>query len=213
VAHGAQWDKGTGYLAATQGRLTVLQWMKDSGCPMGASICEGAAWYGHFELLKWLRSVGTPWDESTFTAAARAGHIPILEWLENQNAPVNASKAFEMSLLDARFLIFRWLLERGYSSPPEFIQDAARTTARLGLKEVLVWVASTDRPGSPLVLEERLCSNAAGGGWQHVVQWLREVNCPWDKYSFNHAVKWVSTRVEPAKHLPYLQWLKERSCP
>ena len=213
VAHGAQWDKGTGYLAAAQGHLMILQFIHAAGCPMGASICEGAAWYGHLELLQWLRSVGTPWEESTFIAAARGGHIPILEWLENQNAPVNASKAFEMCLLNARFLTFRWLLERGYTCPPNVMQDAARKTARLGLKDVLVWLASTYRPGPPLVLEERLCSSAAGEGWQHVVQWLREVNCPWDKYSFNHAIKWVSTRVEPAKHLPYLQWLKERSCP
>ena len=60
--------------AAFSGRLDVLQWAREHGCPWSASTFANAAMYGSLEMLRRLRENGCPWDEWTcaFGRFARA---------------------------------------------------------------------------------------------------------------------------------------------
>ena len=79
--------------AAAMGSISLLQWGRDSGCPLTPSVCSSAALGGHLEVLKWLREqMGCPWDESTCGAAARGGHLEVLEWAVTHGCPIDGSK-------------------------------------------------------------------------------------------------------------------------
>eukprot|EP01051_Picozoa_sp_SAG22_P012777 SAG22_NODE_1360_length_4622_cov_2.212912_6_plen_241_part_00 len=77
---GCQWDAETITAAARSGHLDVLQWVVDNGCPWDAGACAAAAAEGHLLILKWLRSVGCPWDMRVMRAATNAGHKELYDW-------------------------------------------------------------------------------------------------------------------------------------
>jgi hypothetical protein len=66
--------------AAKGGRLQILQWAREQGCPWDRSVSEAAAEGGHLAVLQWLRQEGCPWGPSTCAAAARGGHLEVLQW-------------------------------------------------------------------------------------------------------------------------------------
>jgi hypothetical protein len=76
-------------LAALQGRLEVLQWLRASGCPWDTYTCANAAKGGHFKLLKLLRANGCPWDATTCSIAAHWGHLEVLKWAHMNGCPWN----------------------------------------------------------------------------------------------------------------------------
>ena len=50
-----------------------------------------------------------------------------------------------------------------------------------------------------------VCSCAAEGGHLHILQWARENDCPWDKYT--------CVLAAGGGHLHILQWARENGCP
>ena len=52
--------------AAMGGRLHVLQWAREQGCPWDSNTCTCAAMHGHLEVLQWVRehdATGEVWNE------------------------------------------------------------------------------------------------------------------------------------------------------
>ena len=47
-------------MAAVNGHLEVLQWLRANGCPWNANTCAWAARNGHLELMNWARVNGCP---------------------------------------------------------------------------------------------------------------------------------------------------------
>ena len=58
---------------ASKGRLLMLLYLRESGCPWNASCCAKAAEGNHLDCLKYLHANGCPWGESTITAAIATG--------------------------------------------------------------------------------------------------------------------------------------------
>ena len=81
------WDAGTCTNAALRGHLEVLQWARANGCPWDEETCALASWGGHLEVLQWARASGCPWNCGTCSTAALRGHLEVLQWARANGAP------------------------------------------------------------------------------------------------------------------------------
>ena len=57
--------------AARDGNLMALQWARQDACPRNASTCSAAASGGNMEVLQWARQNGCPWDKWTCILGCR----------------------------------------------------------------------------------------------------------------------------------------------
>ena len=57
--------------AAALGSIALLKWARKNDCVMRAYACHMAARNGHLHALQWLRENGGPWDHQTIEAAAK----------------------------------------------------------------------------------------------------------------------------------------------
>eukprot|EP00953_Heterococcus_sp_UTEX-ZZ885_P026450 14279-Heterococcus_DN1.PRE.2 len=76
--------------AVHTGKLSMCQFLLDRGCPLKAIVCEVAAHNGHLSVLIWLREHKCPWhDLGVAWASARSGpgaydHLAAAQWLRNE---------------------------------------------------------------------------------------------------------------------------------
>jgi len=112
-AAGFEWDELTFYAAAAKGRLTVLKWLWENGCPAQPdTVCHAAAENGHLQVLKWAhKEVGFQLTTQGVIAAAEQGHWKIMQWA----------------------------LENGVQWDPR-IKDAAAKQMKLGKGELIIWI-------------------------------------------------------------------------
>jgi hypothetical protein len=85
-----KWGQSTGYkletmldwyifaIAALNGHLEVMQYLRQLSISWDESMCSNAAFNGHLELLKWCRANQCPWEERTCIHAAINGHLELL---------------------------------------------------------------------------------------------------------------------------------------
>jgi len=59
-------------IAASNGNLEVVKYLRQLGFPWDAWTCVFAAMNGHLEILKWARDDGCPWNERTCAYAYRS---------------------------------------------------------------------------------------------------------------------------------------------
>ena len=81
------WDAGTCTNAALRGHLEVLQWARANGCPWDEMTVAWAAGRGHLEVLQWARADGCPWNTYTCMFAAEGGHLEVLQWARANGCP------------------------------------------------------------------------------------------------------------------------------
>ena len=73
--------------AAMTGRLDVLQYLHENGCPWDERTCWKAALGGHLDMLQYAHENGCPWDESTCYEAAKRGHLHVLMYAHENGCP------------------------------------------------------------------------------------------------------------------------------
>ena len=114
-AEGCPWDTRTCDAAVERGRVEVLRWALEAGCPLqrqkatlvaarngdvnvlallrsfdcpfDGRTCAAAAGGGRLEAVQWLRAQGCPWDSGSVRAAERHGHPDVLQWLRENGCP------------------------------------------------------------------------------------------------------------------------------
>eukprot|EP00953_Heterococcus_sp_UTEX-ZZ885_P018305 10224-Heterococcus_DN1.PRE.2 len=82
--------------AAKYRRLRVLEYLHSAGCPMADSgrACKIAAWNGSLQVLQWLRAHGCPWvTGDVVEAAAHSGNVQMMAWLQQQPGVVLTAAA------------------------------------------------------------------------------------------------------------------------
>ena len=84
---GCPWNKWTCANVASGGHLSVLQWAREHGCEWDSWTCAYAAQGGHLSVLRWARSQDCPWNGFTCAYAALGGHLAVLQWLREQDCP------------------------------------------------------------------------------------------------------------------------------
>ena len=86
--HGCPWNEWTCTWAAVNGHLDCLSYAREHGCPWDVWTCAHAAENGHLNCLSYAREHGCPWDEWTCVYAAEIGHLHVLLWALQHNCPL-----------------------------------------------------------------------------------------------------------------------------
>lgn len=86
-SNGCKWDSTTMALAARGGHLEILKWSMRNGADWDSSCCTWSAWGGHLEVLQWARAHGCPWDHWTCLWAAERHHHHVLRWARENGCP------------------------------------------------------------------------------------------------------------------------------
>jgi alpha-N-acetylglucosamine transferase len=68
------------HIAAREGNLAVLKYLRSIQCPWDSDTCASAAENGHLDVLQWCRENDCSWDAWTCSRAAINGHIDIFKW-------------------------------------------------------------------------------------------------------------------------------------
>lgn len=118
------------HLAAKEGRVDVLAWLKKQGADVNAKIANGlvpmhgAAGGGHVAAMKWLKEQGVDVNARSINgitpmhAAAVMGHTEAMKWLKEQGADVNVKEEngmtpMHMAAGNGHIDAMRWLKEQG----------------------------------------------------------------------------------------------------
>jgi hypothetical protein len=189
------WNERTCASAAADGKLNILQYAYNNGCPWDENTCAKAAEYGHLDILQWARNNGCPWDQRTCTLAAEKGHLDILQWARDNNCPWDANtceKAAEYGHLH----VLQWARTNGCEWNIRTCNEAAKN----GHLHVLQWARENDCEWNAST-----CASAAMNGHLHVLQWAHTNGCDWDE--------WTCTRAAENGYLNVLQWARNSNCP
>ncbi|KXZ43741.1 hypothetical protein GPECTOR_81g189 [Gonium pectorale] len=79
--------------AAKLGDMATLRWAVEElgASPQDASLMDAAAREGRVEVMVWLRERGCPWGKDMFDCALHSGCGAALEWLVEQGCPMPVS--------------------------------------------------------------------------------------------------------------------------
>ena len=80
---GASWDESCTALAAQNGHMQLLKWLRAEGCPLDVRVVHSLAKAGDTAMLEWARSQDPPcpWDSHTHAIAAGHGNLACMQWL------------------------------------------------------------------------------------------------------------------------------------
>jgi len=117
--------KNTFEMAASNGNLENMKWLKENGCPWNVLIFAEAALNGNLENMKWLKENGCPWNAWTFGYAAYNGNLENMKWLKENGCPLDES-TFADAALNGNLENMKWLKENGcpiYNSTKQYIKE------------------------------------------------------------------------------------------
>ena len=137
---------------ARNGRLDMLRFLCDEGCPWDRRTCFEAAYYGHLECLKYAHENGCPWDEYTCLGAAEEGHLECLKYAHEKGCP--------------------WDLINE-DSDDDTDEGICSNAAKNGHLECLKYAHENGCPWN-----ERICSKAAETGHLECLRYAHENGCP-----------------------------------
>jgi hypothetical protein len=78
-------------VAAHHGKLELLQWLHECGCPwVEIDVCRRAALHGHVDMLLWLQEVTAPWStqlkREMLFSAGWSNQLAAAQWLRQRGA-------------------------------------------------------------------------------------------------------------------------------
>lgn len=82
------WENMLCALAAAEGDLPRLQWLRSIQCPWDEVTCMAAAEQGHLHVLQWAHTHGCPLTARTYVAAVHGGQLHVLQYLNAQDTPI-----------------------------------------------------------------------------------------------------------------------------
>jgi len=129
-------------IAATEGQLEVLKWLRENDFPWSERTCNVAAQGGHLEVLQWAHANGCPWDEDTCSGAAEGGHLEVLQWAHANGCPWDWETC-RMAALRDHLEILQWA--RANDCPWD--ATTCSGAAEGGHLKVLQWAHANGCPG------------------------------------------------------------------
>lgn len=109
---GCPWDSRAVSQAVHFGHLDCLQYLLEQGCPRSDSACTIAARYGYLDCLQYLHEHGCPWDEDTCAAAAGTGKLDCLQYAHQQGCAMETSTVRE-AMIKNKLECFQYALFHG----------------------------------------------------------------------------------------------------
>jgi hypothetical protein len=194
-----------GHHAAAGGHIHVLQWLKDKGFPLDATMYQWAAMGGHTHVLEWIKAMVCPLDrkdQRSPDSAAEHGCLPAMQWLV-QNGSCPDERTCQIAACGGHLHVLEWLVANNCPVDHTISMDVARS----GQLHVVQWLHTKGQ------LVSGVCEYAAERGQLHVLQWLKSVGCPCHG---NLATRDATSACSLAAwngHLEVLQWLIENGYP
>jgi hypothetical protein len=139
---GFPWDRHTCAMAASKGKMELIQFARENGCPWDSDTCASAAKNGHLELLQWLRAQDCPWDASTCWKAAEHGHLEVLKWAFANGCPLNDSLICFSAAQNGHLEVLQWARQNG----APWSECTAQQAAVHGRLHVLQWATENGCP-------------------------------------------------------------------
>ena len=104
------------HVAAADGDITRLIWLKALGHKWNEHTCAGAARNGQLECLKYLHDNGCPWNITTTQFAANGGHLSVLKYAIQNHAPGDVSLEDVCACLKRGndLTVIKYMIELGY---------------------------------------------------------------------------------------------------
>eukprot|EP00953_Heterococcus_sp_UTEX-ZZ885_P009067 5383-Heterococcus_DN1.PRE.3 len=86
-----QWRRHLARVTAHYGKLELLQWLHECGCPwVESDVCRRAALSGNVDMLNWLQQVTAPWSDELkremLFSAGWNNQLAAAQWLRQQSA-------------------------------------------------------------------------------------------------------------------------------
>ncbi len=212
---------------ASTGRLDILKWALDKGCPWDYRCASTCASCGHMEMFRWILDLNREsFDinvDSLCSNAASGGHLQLLQLAREHGCPWDEN-TFHCAARSGNFQLMKWARINGC----RWDSNTCTAAARLGQLEILQWAHEENCPWdaktcavaaegahlhvlewarsreSPCPWDERTCGGAALFGHLHILQWARAKGCPWDKRTCEGAAKHGNLEI--------LQWARENGC-
>jgi hypothetical protein len=188
--------------AASAGRLEVLMWARDNGCPWNVSTCLEAAKNGHLDCLKWAHENGCPLEHGRPSKndiclyAAQGGHLECLKWARWNGFPWD-ERTCSHAAYRGHLECLKWARDNGCPLSERTCAYAAEG----GSPECLEWARDN---GCPLDKKDT-CTRAAEYGNLECLKWARENGCDWDE--------WTCAYAAGNGHLECLKWARQNGCP
>ena len=200
---GCPFTIGTAAEAAFEGRLEVLQWLRQHECPWEDSqVLDDAAANGHQTVIEWAVAAGCPMSKRCCENAARGGHFNLVKWLWARGHPLDGSIGSAGARGDTAMM--QWLRDEGCSMTEE---DCA-STASEGQLEALQWLRSKGCPW-----DDETTWQAAYHGHLALLQWAHSSGCPLSRHTIDLVLGMDVEDVSYEKTLEILDWLLENDCP
>ncbi len=154
-------------LAAENGHLAVLQWIKENNLSLPNQ--NGANWAarnGHLAVLQWMKenSLSLPnQDEANY--AAYNGHLAVLQWMKENDLPLPHRDGANWAAYNGRLAVLQWMKENYLSLSTQL---GANWAAQNGHLAVLQWMKENN-----LSLPDQTAEIwASANGHTAVVNWL-----------------------------------------
>ena len=148
-------------VAAREGHLELVKWLKANGYPWSQYTCENAVASRNFELVKWCRENGCEWNFRTCLEAARIGNLEMLKWCKENGCKWNndasdldmlkwarlnycewTSAICTFAVLNGDFEMLKWARENGC----DWSAETSAAAAEKGHLEILEWLKDNGCP-------------------------------------------------------------------
>lgn len=183
-------------LAASHGRLEMLQWMHSIGGELTKHVMAYAA-SASLSCVKWLLDVGCPLTKTAVPFAGSSKDPEVIRLLYERMPSLDLRKCCDIALNEGNFETFKCTHELGCHFEDDMFKyactsgslpcmkylrkhgarpgkDAAPFAARTGRLDVLKWI---HKHGAPLSGEVMTYAQMSGN--IEMIAWLRSLRCPW----------------------------------
>jgi hypothetical protein len=181
--------------ALDSNNMQVLEWLNEHECPKHIDAYRKAIDRQDIAQLNWLKDYNFPKHNSLLCYAGSRATPEILDWLCSNEIvdPLHIKKKLKNSELTfKRFGCLQWFYEHGYIVKPSnfkrFVGDGLETAK---------WLTKVCT-----FLDVSVFNAALDANNFEVIQYLRDIGCPWDETSYQHA-----------RTLDVLKWLMLNGCP
>lgn len=172
--------------AAEGGHFQVLEFLYEiKKCPWSERTLNGAASNGRIDVLEWCIDRGCPSRHENARAAAQSGKLECFEWiLKKQNLEMLEIYLYH-SINGGNYQFSNWLLEKGCPIPKEACELAAANGDFQLLK--LIYEKIKGRSDIDSFFNASTCSAAARTGQLRILKFLRENDAKWNTFTLIYA--------------------------
>jgi hypothetical protein len=187
-------DESLCRIAALSARLSVLQYLREAGCPWSDTIADDAAICGSVEVMQWLREQGVAFSTTTLKQAAKYGNLELVQYLCSEGCPWDetvTATTCEIGQIDT----LRWLVQHGC---PIEVSTCCVTAAAMGSIDALEYLQDAESLIYVPMLQFML-TVAGAFGQLAAAQHLRQQGAEWPPVLSLDGLNWTGQLIEWAR--------------